>query len=338
MNGRRFRGFLCLLAGLNAGLTALAGLTGNAHSEEPGWWSVRGVIDPAKEKQDLGVAAQGQAKHVVWQAYLEFQEKLAPLGGAGADIHAMVNSAWFQNTEKDLLVCQVGQLKSLAAPFHERLDDLGISSGSASYDKTAPRHWDEEEDEDDDRAANEIAEGDRAPAVIGQIKACFSFDFDLDADGLPDWWESRVFATLAHTGADDTDGDGLSNLDEFRNGTAAHLSDSDRDGVKDGEDANPNRFDKPKPVVRTDGIDAGGPGIFPAERLFEAENKARVARGLKPFKSMRREEVRPHVLKPPKQAPMPEPEPTPEDSDSDSESDTTKPKQEDEPQVTIDDV
>jgi len=42
---------------------------------------------------------------------------------------------------------------------------------------------------------------------------------DLDGDGLPDAWEQRFFGTDAAAAADDPDGDGLSNLLEYRSGT-----------------------------------------------------------------------------------------------------------------------
>ena len=42
---------------------------------------------------------------------------------------------------------------------------------------------------------------------------------DTDGDGLPDSWEMRYFGTLSHTGAEDSDGDGFSNKQEFLAGT-----------------------------------------------------------------------------------------------------------------------
>lgn len=42
---------------------------------------------------------------------------------------------------------------------------------------------------------------------------------DADGDGLPDDWERFYFGVLTHTGSEDTDGDGVSNADEFTAGT-----------------------------------------------------------------------------------------------------------------------
>ena len=42
---------------------------------------------------------------------------------------------------------------------------------------------------------------------------------DADGDGLPDAWEKRYFGSTDPGAADDADGDGMSNWEEFRTGT-----------------------------------------------------------------------------------------------------------------------
>lgn len=42
---------------------------------------------------------------------------------------------------------------------------------------------------------------------------------DTDQDGLPDWWETENFGSLAQTANADPDGDGYTNLQEFLSGT-----------------------------------------------------------------------------------------------------------------------
>jgi YD repeat-containing protein len=58
---------------------------------------------------------------------------------------------------------------------------------------------------------------------------------DLDDDGLDDSWEALYFSDLAKDGTDDTDGDGVSDLNEFLNGLDPTLSqvDGDADGLDD---------------------------------------------------------------------------------------------------------
>ena len=61
---------------------------------------------------------------------------------------------------------------------------------------------------------------------------------DSDLDGLPDDWEKWRFGNLASTANGDPDGDGLSNLEEFQHGTNPNFSDSDLDGLSDGDEVN----------------------------------------------------------------------------------------------------
>lgn len=57
---------------------------------------------------------------------------------------------------------------------------------------------------------------------------------DYDSDGIPDSWEYLYFNSIAYTGSDDLDEDGLSNLEEYENNTLPYLNDSDGDGLNDG--------------------------------------------------------------------------------------------------------
>ncbi|WP_159105269.1 M4 family metallopeptidase [Shewanella marina] len=59
---------------------------------------------------------------------------------------------------------------------------------------------------------------------------------DIDADGLPDYWELANNLDISNS-ADaswDADNDGLTNLREFQLGTSATIADSDADGIDDG--------------------------------------------------------------------------------------------------------
>ncbi len=59
---------------------------------------------------------------------------------------------------------------------------------------------------------------------------------DADASGIPDWFETKYSlepGTVA-LAATDTDGDGLTNLQEYQRGTNPRLADSDGDGLSDG--------------------------------------------------------------------------------------------------------
>lgn len=58
---------------------------------------------------------------------------------------------------------------------------------------------------------------------------------DIDADGLPDWWEKRMKKNLDP--AADRDADGLTELQEFNLSTNPMLADTDGDGLLDGEES-----------------------------------------------------------------------------------------------------
>jgi fibronectin type 3 domain-containing protein len=61
---------------------------------------------------------------------------------------------------------------------------------------------------------------------------------DDDTDGLPDWWELQYFGNLAQAGSDDSDSDGLTNIEEFNRFLIPNLNDTDGDGVLDGPEVN----------------------------------------------------------------------------------------------------
>jgi hypothetical protein len=76
--------------------------------------------------------------------------------------------------------------------------------------------------------------------------ACQLAAADVDADGLPDAWETSFGAG---TGGADPDGDGLATADELALGTRPDLADTDRDGVDDGADGQPTVDTDHRPVA-----------------------------------------------------------------------------------------
>ena len=60
--------------------------------------------------------------------------------------------------------------------------------------------------------------------------------YDSDGDDIPDYWEYKWFVGLEQNAATDWDSDGLTDLEEFENGTDPTSPDSDADGVPEDVD------------------------------------------------------------------------------------------------------
>lgn len=179
-----------------------------AFATAPSWWNTRGVVDPLTTANDYAPINQGQLKNLAKAAAAELDQRLP--GGSGTVVHSLVNSWLTRDAETDhFRLVNLGQLKTVAKPFYDRLISVG-------YARTYP--WTER--------AN-VAQ-DFAAANIGQAKNLFNFNLsatdlahDVDQNSLPDWWEQYYFG---HTGIDptaDPDGDALTNLQEFQQGTDA---------------------------------------------------------------------------------------------------------------------
>jgi uncharacterized protein (DUF1800 family) len=89
-------------------------------------------------------------------------------------------------------------------------------------------------------------------------------DLDLDASGIPDWYEMKYALEpgSAALAAADSDGDGLSNLQEYLYGTDPHKADTDGDGLTDGQEValgtNPLNADTDGDGI-SDGAEVNGP-------------------------------------------------------------------------------
>ena len=186
-------------------------------SADPDWWTVQSV-QTTNAASDYSPVLQGQAKHITTAAKNEFDYMLED--GASPAITNLVNS--FSSTN-NYLPLNLGQLKTLSAPFYDQLDSLSLSNAYPTG-VTNLYPWTSVTTDDSDFSA----------ASLGQLKFAFSFDLDTDSDRLPDWWEMQYLGTLTNDPSGDADGDGINTGDEFALGSSPVSIDTDGDGIDDG--------------------------------------------------------------------------------------------------------
>ena len=188
----------------------ICGYSSVSAANYPSWWTNRGVIADVAVTNDFAAVNAGQLKWFALKAKEELDEKLA--GGAGPAVNALIASFTSSN---NYLAVNAGQLKSVAAPFWARLAEV---TNSCPWPVTGTNV------------------NDFALVNIGQVKNMFSFDLlgglfsgDSDFDGMPDSWEQQIvnasfvdnIEKVDHVLAgDDFDGDGVSNMDEYRFGAS----------------------------------------------------------------------------------------------------------------------
>lgn len=124
---------------------------------------------------------------------------------------------------------------------------------------------------------------DNCPVVVNPDQANHDGDAlgdacdpDDDNDGLPDGWEEEYGMNPADSSDVelDDDGDGLTNLQEYRRGTRPDMADTDSDGAGDRLDNCPRNFNADQGDLDGDGDgdvcdeDADGDGVSNGDELF----------------------------------------------------------------------
>jgi hypothetical protein len=226
-------------------------LISNLHAAQPSWWSTgdTAFIDDSPG-QDHSTSANyapanlGQLKNVAKMAKFHLDVYLP--GGAGSTIDTLVTS--FNVTDPDNYApISLGQLKAVARPFYDRLIAAGyntqMSLQNHGFTSAGFYPWNSSTPVNDNYA----------PANLGQLKMAFSFDAsDPSFYVVPDAWQLQYFGSTGHASTADDDGDGLSNLQEYVNGT------------------NPNDFFNGIPATLTitwGNNQTGAPGSFVSQPL-----------------------------------------------------------------------
>lgn len=179
-----------------------------AFAANPGWWTNpdHPVLN-GSQANDYAAVNQGQVKNLAVAAIAELNAHLP--GGAGNYLNntALPSLTGTSASTNDYAAVNLGQLKNLAKPIYYQLIAVGYTNQYPWVGSPSPAN-------------------DFAMANIGQVKNLFSFDLmstdsthDTDGNGLPDWWEKYYFGYIGVDPNDDVNGNGVSTLNEFLDGT-----------------------------------------------------------------------------------------------------------------------
>lgn len=167
-----FKAGFCILLGL-VSVNVLA-------ADPPQWWTDQGVLNSEEPAEDAAAANQGQLMHVASRAATDFQDKIPGL--VSAEIDSLIsdfNDPGIYQPGNSFAAVNLGQLKYIAKPFYDVLDNNGLQAAWPAGMSSGPYPWTAETGDDEDDAL----------ANIGQLKYVFSFDLEkvlrIDTPYLP---------------------------------------------------------------------------------------------------------------------------------------------------------
>ncbi len=211
---------------LSLAFAVFACFAGLLFAVPPAWWSEEGtrVLDPdISDADNHSPANLGQLKHMAKQAKMHLDAALP--GGSGPAIASLVEAfeprigqGYTQAQidafrEQNYAPINLGQLKAVAKPFYERLLAAGFDTKANLIAHGYPANW----AYDYPWNPQTPVEENYAPANLGQVKMTFSFGL---VNFLSPAWQQQYFgATSGADPAADPDGDGLTNLQEYQQGS-----------------------------------------------------------------------------------------------------------------------
>lgn len=198
------------------------------YATQPAWWNSRGAVNPGATRNDYAMANEGQLKQFTQQAVKEMNANL-PAFGAGNDLNSLV-AGWIADYSangysaahpkpSDFQAVNVGQVKYIGGIVWNQLL-------AAGYTSTLPS-W------------LVVTSSDSQAANLGQLKTVFDFDLTYSSTGstLPDWWLIHNFGSVLVDGTTvnpnaDPSGDGMTNYQNYENGTDPILKDNPAVGLE----------------------------------------------------------------------------------------------------------
>lgn len=185
-----------------------------ARADDPAWWAEQGLAN-ARPAKDSAPATIGQLKNAVWSLARALDAGYPAAGGAGTELRGLARSwdrnfpaapgtaNWTPDVVKDgamLAVANQGQLKNLAMASYRRLKALGLQAALQDKDSTtgAPKAFIIDPDNANRLPwSNGRAASDSSPALLGQLKYCFSFEItDLNRGGQVIAWQNGTLAAV----------------------------------------------------------------------------------------------------------------------------------------------
>lgn len=167
--------------------------TPDTWSSDPVWWrqdntglgyspvvtSVAVIPQPtlADQNPNRAPVTLGQLKYFAFQAKARLDWVYSNDGGAGTQIDNLIASfGQFPLTQaqkfENFVIANIGQLKHVASIFYARLREKGYNLKLAFTSKGLPANWASDVPWD----VSTPLEQNHAPANLGQLKMCFSFD------------------------------------------------------------------------------------------------------------------------------------------------------------------
>ncbi len=155
---------------------------------DPSWWYLDNTISglppvvSSTGKSNFSPVNLGQLQYFAYQARARLNWVYANRGGAGPAIDSLISSFGTipltgAQKEANKRIANIGQLKAVAATFYTRLRETAYNLKGNLFSRGFPLTWPSDVPWD----PISLPTTNYAPANLGQLKICFSFDSEDEA-------------------------------------------------------------------------------------------------------------------------------------------------------------